>query len=132
MEHTLVDDDYTLVQNAASLVTKYAASIYYKMPQPSLQNAQVIKKCVVITKCRRTSCIRFVSEICEMYIVVNLVKLTGDIRIAKCIVLLACEILTYNIKRNVCQSERRINILNWIMVERVPAALLCLLVVGAL
>ena len=38
--------DRWLLQNAASLITKCAT--YYKMPQPLLQNTQVI------TKCRRT------------------------------------------------------------------------------
>ena len=42
--------DGRLLQNAATLITKCAT--YYKMPQPLLQNAQVITKCVVITKCR--------------------------------------------------------------------------------
>ena len=37
---------FHLLQNAATLITKCAS--YYKMPQPLLQNAQVI------TKCRRT------------------------------------------------------------------------------
>ena len=45
--------DRRLLQNAATLVTKCVASVYYKMLQPLLQNAQVITKCVVITKCRR-------------------------------------------------------------------------------
>ena len=54
--------DRRLLQNAATLVTKCVASIYYKMLQPLLQNAQlllqnaqVITKCVVITKSRRTA-----------------------------------------------------------------------------
>ena len=44
---------FHLLQNAATLITKCAT--YYKMPQPLLQNAQLITKCVVITKCRRTT-----------------------------------------------------------------------------
>ena len=44
--------NFHLLQNAATPITKCAT--YYKMPQPLLQNTQVITKCVVITKCRRT------------------------------------------------------------------------------
>ena len=42
---------FHLLQNEATLITKFAS--YYKMPQLLIQNAQVITKCVVITKCRR-------------------------------------------------------------------------------
>ena len=37
--------DRRLLQNTATLVTTCVASIYYKMLQPLLQNAQLITKC---------------------------------------------------------------------------------------